>query len=316
MADILPPALRALGMSLIQICSFAAISLIPQLAALYGHLIASIISFGFCVLAFFFCLFFLPETLSAENKEVTLRKFEEERQRGVTWLYTILRPAREMAILNRNSFFRLISGVVCLSALVKAGDRATLLYYLEGQLGFTDMDTADFIVFFSFFGLGAQTFLLKTLVDRIGERWVVIVAMFFGIMYNISYGVFESHFIVIATTAISSVSAMAYPTTASMMSYNVEEDEQGKIQGVFTSINAISSALGPVILNFVFRKTVGGAFFGAGSMFIVASMIYAVATIFSFLLPPEQANAKRNKRTSEMLDGLLGDDYCDETDRL
>merc|ERR1719491_1113529 len=132
--------------------------------------------------------------------------------------------------------------------------------------------------------------------------------MTFGVISNICFGITKSHVFIFSTSALAAVSLMSYPTTASMMSFNVTRNEQGKIQGVFTSLNALSSALGPLFLNFIFDKTVGGAFLGSGSMFFVAALIYFIGTILSGFLPPDQSNSKNGKNTSEILQELLAED--------
>lgn len=307
MADMVPPTLRAISFSLIQICGFAAIALVPAAAAGFGHLSGSILSCGFCVIGFIYAFFRLPETLSEENKQKAIEKRDEDIANGESIFTSIMKPVTEMALLNRNWFFRYVSVVIVMAALIKSGDRAILLFYVQGQLNFTDGDTAIYVTLFSLFGLISQTYVLKNLVQKYGERWTVITGMIFGIFYNLSYGFYSSHLVVFSTTILSGVSSMVFPTTSSMMSFNVLEHEQGSTQGVFTSLNALSSAIGPVMLNSVFDATINGAFMGPGSMFILAAVIYAIGTIFAFLLPKDEANSKK-WASQDTLTSLLSDD--------
>jgi len=314
MADIVPPTLRAISFSLIQICGFAAIALVPAAAAIFGHLSGSILSCSFCVIGFFYAYFYLPETLSEENKQRAIDEREEELANGATLATTLFKPVTEMALLNRNWFFRYISVVIVMAALIKSGDRAVLLFYVQGQLNFTDVDTAIYISLFSLFGLISQTYVLKNLIQKYGERWTVIIGMIFGIFYNLSYGFFTSHLVVFSTTILSGVSSMVFPTTSSMMSFNVNEHEQGSTQGVFTSLNALSSAIGPVMLNSVFDATINGAVMGPGTMFILGAFIYAVGSVFSFLLPKEEANSNKWVNPDTLTSLLLGEENVDDTD--
>lgn len=292
MSDVVPPGLRAPALSLIQIFAFSATSFVPLLAVIFGHTGAALISSAFCGLGLLYGAIFLPETLKLENKKEAIRKRNEELKNVSTLLSLICRPVREMSLLNRNRFFRLIPFVVILNGMVVAGDKIILLFYVQGQLGFSDFQISVLVLIHSFVALCVQTFMLKKLVQQIGERYVLIISMIFGIIYNFLYGISTSSAVVMFAIAVSAVAGMGYPTASSMMSFNVDEDEQGKAQGVFYSLTALSNAVGPISMQLVYDLTKDGAFLGPGSMFILASAFYVIGTVFSILLPPELSNSK------------------------
>jgi len=291
MSDVVPPSLRAPALSLITIFAFSATSFVPLMAVIFGYSGAASICVIFCFLGFLYTISFLPETLQDENKREAVRKNNEDIANGRTILSLLLRPVKELAILNRNSFFRIIPFVVVLSGMVVAGDKIILLFYVQGQLGFTDREISTLVLLHAFVALCTQTFLLKRLVQKVGERYVVIFSMFFGVIYNFLYGVSTSTSVVMFGIALSAITGMAYPTASSMMSFNAGEEEQGKVQGVFYSLTALSNAFGPTAMQLVFNQTKDGAFLGPGSMFVMASFLYLIGTIFSYFLPPELSNS-------------------------
>jgi hypothetical protein len=79
--------------------------------------------------------------------------------------------------------------------------------------------------------------------------------------------------------------------------------EQGRIQGALYSLSSLASALGPMMLRYVYHQTKDGSGFGKGTMFIFGSFLYLVATVCAWLLPEEQANsnlrARPKKRNSD-----------------
>merc|ERR1712238_452578 len=60
-----------------------------------------------------------------------------------TIIHTVLvRPIQEMSILNRNTFFRIVSCLAFCTGMVTSGDQVLLLYYLEDQLNFNQQDVS------------------------------------------------------------------------------------------------------------------------------------------------------------------------------
>jgi len=309
MADIVEPSYRAPAFSLIVIFSSASVPLIPEAAAIFGHLLASIVSFFICLMSLIVVLVFLPETLSDENRETAKRKRGEELERGVSLVSTICRPVKEMVLVNHNSFFRLISATVLLSGLVKAGERIVFIYFIEGQLGFDDQETANYILVKSFGGVLFFSIVMKKLVVEFGERYVVMIAMSVGVLNNILYGISKGPTLIYIGTFLSCLAGISYPTASSMMSYNVEKHEQGKVQGIFNSLNAVASATGPTILNSIFDVTLK---IFPGAIFFACALFYASALVCSYYLPPEKANSKANRTPSEA-QRLLDNDMEENT---
>merc|ERR1712060_995357 len=103
-----------------------------------------------------------------------------------------LRPAKELMILNRNKLFRLLSLLAFFSGIVRNADITLFLYYVEETFGFDDEDVAGLLSVKGFVGIIVQTFLLKALNDRIGERRVIIVAFSVGALHNWLYGTAET----------------------------------------------------------------------------------------------------------------------------
>ena len=85
---------------------------------------------------------------------------------------------------------------------------------------------------------------------------------------------------------------------------NKADIEQGRIQGALYSLTSLASALGPMMLRYVYHQTKDGSGFGKGTMFIFGSFLYLVATACAWLLPEEQANsnlrARPKKRNSDL----------------
>lgn len=181
------------------------------------------------------------------------------------------RPFREMAILNRDVFFRLISILAFFSGMVSSGDQVLLVYYLEERLNFSTSDISVMFFIMGIMGLLAQGVLLKPLNDWLGEKWVIAVCFFVGAVDNTMYGLASNKATIYSAVALSALTGMAFPTISAIKANNVKVTEQGRIQGALYSLQALASGIGPVVLRMMysnFRDTP----IGPGAMFVFAGM--------------------------------------------
>eukprot|EP00529_Nitzschia_sp_RCC80_P011327 CAMPEP_0113489950 /NCGR_PEP_ID=MMETSP0014_2-20120614/26791_1 /TAXON_ID=2857 /ORGANISM="Nitzschia sp." /LENGTH=613 /DNA_ID=CAMNT_0000383699 /DNA_START=351 /DNA_END=2188 /DNA_ORIENTATION=+ /assembly_acc=CAM_ASM_000159 len=190
--------------------------------------------------------------------------------------HMITRPIRELSILNRNHFFRLISSLAFFSGMVSSGDQVLLIYYLEERLGFTNKDVSIMFFIMGVMGVVAQAFLLKPLNDLLGEKLVVALAFTCGAIDNTMYGLAKNKQTIFAAVGIAGLTGMAFPTISAIKANNVAESEQGRIQGALYSLQALASGIGPVALRYVYSKTQHTAI-GPGTMFIFAAGLYLIA---------------------------------------
>lgn len=73
--------------------------------------------------------------------------------------------------------------------------------------------------------------------------------------------------------------------------FSQEECEQGRIQGALYSLSSLASAVGPMLLRWVYHVTKDNTVYGKGTMFIFGAGLYVVATICAYLLPEDKANS-------------------------
>mmetsp|Transcript_14737 Transcript_14737/g.23039 ORF Transcript_14737/g.23039 Transcript_14737/m.23039 type:complete len:642 (-) Transcript_14737:88-2013(-) len=201
------------------------------------------------------------------------------------------RPMRELSILNRNKLFRLLSALAFFSGMVTAGNQTLSLYYFEEHLGVNDHDVAIMFVMVGILGVLVQCVLMKTLNDWLGERYIICVAFFVGFIHNVMYGLATTKTTIYIAIALASVTGMSFPAISAIKANNVDESEQGRIQGALYSLQALASAVGPLLLRFVYSNTKDKPYPGPGCMFLFASLLYLVAVAVACALPKDQANS-------------------------
>lgn len=309
LSDVLPKELRAPSFGLLLAGFSCGFALSPMLALAMSHFAVSVVAFFIILGGLIFAWFILPETLpAAVGKENSRRRDEEaQQQKGFVHL-VLLRPITELSILNRDSLFRSLGTLAFFSGLAISGDRSLLIYYTEDQLDFGDGDVAVLFLIIGLLGIVVQSVVLKLLNERIGERYVVILSFVVGIVHNIMYGLAKSKDIIFIAVALSSFSGLSFPTISAIKSNNVDETEQGRVQGALYSVASLAAALGPLSLRYVYWKTKDSS--NPGVMFLFGACLYGVATLFAYRLPPDRANSnvmmnsKRSIVTGEIVESL------------
>jgi len=331
LADVLPQKFRAPGIGLLLAGFMLGFSLSPILAFLFSRIHLSLISYLVVLLGLVLTIGLVPETLPPHIAEEARRRREfrnlvdededdDEDEGDGLWMsavrfqrrYPILqrvlrfvsRPLREMSILNRDSFFRLISLLAFFSGMVSSGDQVLLVYYIEDRLGFTESDVSIVFLIIGVFGLLAQGVLLKPLNDCVGEKMVVALCFFIGAVDNCMYGIAQNKATIYAAVALSALTGMAFPTISAIKANNVDEAEQGRIQGALYSLQALASGVGPVLLRFVYSQCKNSVL-GPGAMFVFAGGLYLVAVAVACALPKDKANARRDHEDDEDYQDLL-----------
>merc|ERR1719273_464262 len=92
---------------------------------------------------------------------------------------------------------------------------------------------------------------------------------------------------------------MSFPTISAIKSNNVNEFEQGRIQGALYSLQALAFGIGPIFLRFVYNRTKD---YSPGSMFICAAFLESLAIGFAYFLPKDRANSKPCSQYSSVVD--------------
>ena len=160
-----------------------------------------------------------------------------------------------------------------------------VIYYIEERLGFNDGDIANFFLLLGLLGIFIQGVVLKYFNEYFGERRLLVFSFIIGTIHNALYGLSTTKRTIFIAGAVGTLGMMAFPTISAIKANNVESSEQGRIQGALYSVTAVASAIGPIVLRFVYHYTKDGLWMGPGSMFLVAAGVNAIAVYCAYLLP-------------------------------
>jgi len=312
LSDVIPPHYRAPSFGLFISAWYLGFAGSPSLTLVMDHFQVSLLSVVTSILGFLFACCALPETLPEEVAEHNLsERLAERTQDGeATVRKTIFRPIREMAILNRDTMFRLLTVAYFFSGMVFSSDRSLVIFYIEDQLNVRDGDLAVMMFIMGVVAVVVQGFLIEPLLICLGEKGLLVFSFLCGTFHNLCYGLARSKSLIYVALCLSQLTKTNFPLVSSIAANNVSENEQGRMQGALFAISALANALGPVTLEVVYDYTKDGkGLLGPGAMWVFASFLYAVGTTIVCFIPAEKTKTTSQITESEndLEERLLGE---------
>jgi len=146
-----------------------------------------------------------------------------------------------------------ISLVTFLSYLSEAGQSSCFFVYLTLVLGMSKINVALFICYVGIVSVISQTFLLSSLIKRIGAKYSIIIGLLAQLAQLVCYGV-TSHHIAVWTAGLGiAVSSITYAAISSYASVITDKDKQGAVQGTLMGVRGLCNGLGPAAFGLMFH---------------------------------------------------------------
>ena len=211
--------------------------------------------------------FVVPESLSPENR----RPFSLARAN----------PLSSFAAIRRLPGLRILLTVTFLYALTFNVWPAIWAYFGKEAYGWDAKWIGLSLASFGLCMVAVQGALVGPMIRRLGENRTVL----FGfIVETVTYSFLAfntSGFMALATTPISALGGVTGPALQGIGSRSTPENQQGELQGILTSINALAMILAPLVMTWVF-----GVFTAAtapvyfpGAPFLLAAVIMVAAVL-------------------------------------
>jgi DHA1 family tetracycline resistance protein-like MFS transporter len=94
--------------------------------------------------------------------------------------------------------------------------------------------------------------LIRPVFRRIGERSAVILGLSIDVVAFIALGFVTNGWIALALTPLTALGSIAGPALQGIMSRAAEDNQQGELQGVIASLNAVATIVAPLLLTQTF----------------------------------------------------------------
>lgn len=120
----------------------------------------------------------------------------------------------------------------------------------------------------------AQAFATGPAVKWLGERWALIGGVACEVVALVVTGIATQGWIIFAVVPLFALGGIGMPALQSLITQQVDADNQGKLQGVLSSLMSLASVFGPLFFSYVYfvlRPTWPGA------VWVIAAAVYLIA---------------------------------------
>ena len=223
---------------------------------------------GLTLLNWLFGFFILPESLKEENK----RKFEWKRANPVGTLQNLFK-------------YKVIAGLFVALAFIYVSAHAVQTnwsYYVIEKFKWTPADIGWSLAVVGIAFAVIQGGLIRFIIPKLGQERSVYVGVALYALGFLLYGIATEGWMMYPIIIIYCFGSIAGPALQGIMSTAIPANEQGELQGGFTSLMSLAGIAGPILMNSVFAWFTGD---NAPVYFPGAAMILgAVLTLISSIL--------------------------------
>jgi len=273
-ADISDPEKRAQNFGLISAAFGVGFVIGPAIGGLLGGLDPRAPFIAAAILAainFALGCFVLPESLPPEKR----RPFLWRRANPLGGLLQIGKlPGLKWMLVAM--FFYSVSGYVY---------PAIWAYYTQEAFGWDARLVGMSLAVYGTGMIVVQGGLIRIVMPWLGEARAVIYGLIIDVLALLAFGFASQGWMIWALTPFAALGSIATPAITALMSRRASADQQGELQGVLGSINAMSMILSPLIMTqtfFWFTRPDTGLYL-PGAPFLL-SMVLMAAALAIFLM--------------------------------
>ena len=151
-------------------------------------------------------------------------------------------------------------------------------YFTEARFGWTPQTIGLSLGLFGISMALVQGVLIRVVLRRVGERRTVVFGKLFDAVAFALMGFVISGVAALILTPIAALGAVVSPALQGIMARQVSDDAQGELQGVFTSVHALSMIVSPLLMASVFSATSreDAAIYLPGAPFLVSMLLILI----------------------------------------
>lgn len=270
MADITPPEGRARGYGLIGAAFSGGFVLGPFLGGVlgeWGPRVPFWVSAGLSAIAFLYGLFVLPESLAPEKRA----PFQWKNANPLGAL-ALLRRTRELAGLSVMNFLLYFAHHVF---------PAIFVLYAGYRYGWSSWEVGTLLALVGALDMVVQGTLVAPVSRRLGDGGTMLVGLVFGVVGMAAMGFAETGLAFALAIVPNALWGLALPTLQSIMTRQVSDSEQGRLQGANMSVASIAGIIAPLFFGWVYSLSVGerAVLEEPGLGFLIAAAIQCGAVI-------------------------------------
>ena len=277
-ADVTPQEKRAQGFGLI----FAAQALGSALGPALGGLLSQLdlrapfwTAAALSLVNALYGLLVLPESHPAQRR-VSIDWSQLNPLGGLIWLVRTYPKLAAMVV------------VAVLLSLASQGVNNIAVVYANYRYHWTPRDIGLLLTVFGVASLGAQAGLVSVAERRLGDKATMVCSLSLTVIGLVLFGLAPNSLLFSLGVPLLALGAISGPMMAGYFSRSVGEEEQGRLQGVWTSVISLTGLIAPGLFTLIFAISISGdgvqrpgvAFLIAAGMIVVAIML-CVRTVWT-----------------------------------
>lgn len=271
-ADVTPPEKRAASYGILGAAFGAGFVIGPAMGGVLGEINIRLPFYVACGLAlcnFLYGYFILPESLPPEKRtKLTAHSFNPFHQ--------ILR------LRDHQEVFRLAS-IMTLSAFAHYVLPAVFVLYAAHRYGWGAGDVGWVLGGVGVASVIVQAGLVRRVVPKIGEQNALRLGLICGAAGFFWYGLAETGGMFLLGIAIMAFWGFVNPAAQALLTKNVSDTEQGRLQGAISSLSSLMGVVAPFLFASVFSWTIeeGSSGWPVGLSFWIASFLLLIGLILA-----------------------------------
>jgi DHA1 family tetracycline resistance protein-like MFS transporter len=294
---------RAGGFGIVLCCFSGAIIVGPKLGARLPTEVALWLAVAVGSSGLLIGALFLPETLSAERRAAAraAARATPSRCGGCGFVESML-------ILTRDRFFLVLAAVAAADGAAVQGMQDISLFFLKETLGAGVDFRSTLMQAVGFGGLVIQGLLLRPMVERLGERGMLLLGLAATAGFIAAYAALGQLVAVGAMGAAAARTSVLYvvvplnvlamvtfPAISALKANHASADEQGQVQGALNGARGLASGVGPVLTAQLWRLLPDAPYivYWVLCSFVLVALVLAATTLPRERALPARASLKQ-----------------------
>ncbi len=271
-ADVSAPEDRAKNFGMIGACFGVGFILGPALGGLlgsYGLRVPFMAAAGLNLLNALYGFFVLPESHARENR----RPFDWKRAN----------PLASLQGLTRYPVVLGLTAVIALERIAHDSLPSVWVLYTTYRFNWTELENGLSLTLVGIMFAIVSAGLTGKMVKKLGERKAIIFGLIVGSISFLVYGLATKGWMMYAMIVLGSIGGIGGAAIQSLITKMVSATEQGAVQGVISSIQAIAAIIGPLMATnlFAYFTSPTAPVHVPGAAFIASSILVAISALLA-----------------------------------
>ena len=166
-------------------------------------------------------------------------------------------------------------------------------YYGAARFGWDPQMIGISLALFGFSIAIVQGLLIRPALKWLGERNTVLLGLCVDVIAFVALGFLQNGWIALALTPLTAIGSIAGPALQGIMARTADDNQQGELQGMLSSIRAVATIIAPLVVTqtFFYFTSDAAPFYSPGAPFLLSSLL-VIGCIIIFLWRPQNIAPK------------------------